>query len=45
MRIAACPRLGRPARTPPHIMEIREERQKGLEEIRAKKKIKRYVDH
>ena len=42
MRTAVCPRLGRPARAPPHAIETRDEQHIGLENIRAKrvKKIK-----
>ena len=42
MRTAVCPRLGRPARAPPHAIETRDEQHIGLEKIRAKrvKKIK-----
>ena len=42
IRTAVCPRLGRPARTPIHAMETRDEQHIELEKIKAKrvKKIK-----
>ena len=40
-RTLGCPRLGRPARAPPHAMEMREEQHIGLKKIRAKRKVKK----
>ena len=42
MRTAVCPRLGRPARAPPHVIEMRDEQHIGLEKTMEKqvKKIK-----
>ena len=42
MRTAVCPRLGRPARAPPHAIDMRDEQHIRLEKIKAKrvKKIK-----
>jgi hypothetical protein len=38
MRTVVCPRLGKPARAPPHAMEMRDEQHIRLEKIRAKKR-------